>query len=53
MKLVAWSFVLLFFLNFLLTAVLWIVRAGERERWTVHHLIGPSKTCPRDQSMNR
>jgi hypothetical protein len=37
----------------LLTAVLWIVRAGERERWAVHQLVGPSRTSPRDPSMNR
>ena len=53
MKLAAWSIVFLFILNFLLTAVLWIVRAGEQEKWTVHHLIGPSKTRPSDQSMTR
>ncbi len=53
MKLVAWSIVLLIFLNLFLTAVLWIVRAGERERWTVHHLIGPSRTSPGDQSISR
>jgi hypothetical protein len=52
-KLIAWSFVFLLFLNFLLTAILWIVRAGERERWTVHHLIGPSKASPGDPAMNR
>ena len=48
MKLVAGSLVLLFFLNFLLAAVLWIVRAGERGKWTVHQLTGPLKTSPRD-----